>query len=54
MQAALVYPERAFITPVGVWVPRELAANQRASQREPSDTVTEAKKAAPHCSRKRF
>ncbi len=60
MQIALVYPERAFLPPqvrafidaVAAWVPRELAANQHARQRGPSDVVTEATKAAPRSSRK--
>lgn len=61
MQIALVYPERAFLPPqvrafidaVAAWVQRELAGNQRTSQRELSGVVTKAKKAAPRSSSKR-
>lgn len=61
MQIALVYRERAFLPPqvrafidaVAAWVARELAANQRAPQRELPGVVTKAKKAAPRSSSKR-
>lgn len=60
MQIALVYPERAFLPPqvrafidaVAAWVPRELAANQHNSQREPPVVVTRAKEAAPRSSKR--
>ena len=61
MQIALVYPERTFLPPqvrafidaVAAWAPRELAANQRTSQRELSGVATKARKAAPRSSSKR-
>ncbi len=61
MQIALVYRERAFLPPqvrvfidaVAAWVPSELAANPRTSQRELSGVVTKAQKPAPRSASKR-